>query len=126
MNSNFDEIGKQFVQQYYLMFDSDAATRSNIANFYSDTDSFLSFEGMPSRGKAEIAKKLGQMTFQKINHAVETCDCQPTVDGGVVVMVVGQLRTDDDPAHRFMQTFVLKPMNQSYFVQHDLFRLCMG
>lgn len=126
MNPDYENIGKVFVQQYYAMFDGDVSTRANIANFYSDQNSLLTFEGMPSMGKAKIAEKLGSLTFQKINHAIDTCDCQPTMDGGVVVMVMGQLKTDDDPAHRFIQTFVLKPANNSYFVQHDLFRLCLG
>lgn len=126
MNPDYDNIGKVFVQQYYNMFDGDVSARANIANFYSDTNSLLTFEGMPFMGKAKIAEKLGQLTFQKINHAIDTCDCQPTMDGGVVVMVMGQLKTDDDPPHRFIQTFVLKPANNSYFVQHDLFRLCLG
>lgn len=126
MNPDYEKIGKVFVQQYYAMFDGDVTARANIANFYSDTDSLLTFEGMAFMGKAKIAEKLGTLTFQKINHAIETCDCQPTVDGGVVVLVMGQLKTDDDPAHRFIQTFVLKPANGAYFVQHDLFRLCLG
>lgn len=126
MNADYENIGKIFVQQYYAMFDGDVSTRSNIANFYSDNESLLTFEGMPFMGKAKIAEKLGQLTFQKINHAIEICDCQPTMDGGVVVMVMGQLKTDDDPPHRFIQTFVLKPANNTFFVQHDLFRLCLG
>lgn len=126
MNSDYENIGKVFVQQYYTMFDGDVSARTNIANFYSDSNSLLTFEGMPFMGKAKIAEKLGQLTFQKINHAIETCDCQPTLDGGVVVMVLGHLKTDDDPPHRFIQTFVLKPANNSFFVQHDLFRLCIG
>ena len=126
MNPDYDNIGKVFVQQYYALFDGDANARAGIANFYDEANSLLTFEGMPFMGKTKIAEKLGQLTFQKINHAIETCDCQPTFDGGVVVMVMGQLKTDDDPPHRFIQTFVLKPANNSYFVQHDLFRLCLG
>lgn len=125
MDQNFDSIGKAFVQQYYALFDGDANSRAGIANFYSDT-SLLTFEGSIFMGKEKIAEKLGQLTFQKINHGIEICDCQPTLDGGVAVMVMGQLKTDDDPPHRFIQSFVLKPANGSYFVQHDLFRLCLG
>lgn len=126
MNPDYENIGKVFVQQYYAMFDGDVTHRAGIANFYSDTDSLLTFEGQPFMGKAKISDKLSQLTFQKILHQIETCDCQPTVDGGVVVLVTGHLNTDDDPPHRFSQTFVLKPANNTYFVQHDLFRLCLG
>ena len=35
MNPNYEQIGKTFVQQYYAMFDGDAAVRGGLANFYS-------------------------------------------------------------------------------------------
>lgn len=126
MNPDYENIGKVFVQQYYAMFDGDLNARANIANLYSDTDSLLTFEGEPFMGKAKIAGKLSSLGFQKINHAIDTMDCQPTVDGGIVIMVTGQLKTDDDKPLRFIQTFVLKPVNTTFFVQHDLFRLCLG
>lgn len=127
MNPDYDNIGKAFVQQYYAAFDQDVTTRASIANFYDEQKSLLTFEGMPFMGKAKIAEKLGQLTMQKIAHKIDICDCQPTLDGGIVVMVTGHLKTDDDPPHRFIQTFVLKPIpTGGFFVQHDLFRLCFG
>lgn len=125
MNPDYDKIGKAFVNQYYQLFDGDINQRQAIANYYSDTESLLTFEGTPFMGKAKIAEKLVGLTFQKIGHIISTCDCQPTIDGGVVVMVLGQLKTDDDPPHNFIQTFVLKPRDGSYFVQHDIFRLVL-
>lgn len=32
---------------------------------------------------------------------------------------------DDDPPHAFTQTFLLKPLGASFFVQHDIFRLAI-
>ena len=32
-------------------------------------------------------------------------------------------QTDDDPPQSFTQAFVLKPANDSFFIQHDMFRL---
>lgn len=123
MNPEFKTIGESFIQQYYTMFDSDIMTRASLANFYRN-ESMLTFEGQQFMGKEAIEGKLKSLTFQKINHAISSVDCQPTFDGGVVVMVVGQLKTDDDPPHQFLQTFVLK--GPEFFVQHDLFRLCLG
>ena len=125
MNPEYENIGKVFVQQYYAMFDGGVQARAGIAGFYSDT-SLLTFEGEQFMGKVKIGEKLTNLSFQKIEHAIEICDFQPTTDGGVVIMVMGHLKTDDDPPHRFIQTFVLKAANNSFFVQHDLFRLCLG
>ena len=63
------------------------------------------------------------LTFQKIQHIITKVDCQPMFDGGILINVLGQLRTDDDPPHSFSQTFVLKPIADSFFLQHDIFRL---
>lgn len=38
-------------------------------------------------------------------------------------LTIGQM--DDDPPHGFNQTFVLKPLGDSFFVQHDFFRLAL-
>ena len=46
-------------------------------------------------------------------------------DGGILVNVMGQLKTDNDPAQSFMQNFVLKPMGDTFFIQHDVFRLVL-
>jgi hypothetical protein len=32
-------------------------------------------------------------------------------------------QADEDPPHAFSQIFVLKPLGNSFFVQHDIFRL---
>ena len=85
----------------------------------------MTFEGTQLMGRAKIMEKLQSLSFQKIQHLITTIDTQPTFDGGVLVMVLGQLKTDDDPPHTFNQTFVLKPSADSFFVEHDIFRLAL-
>lgn len=73
-------------------------------------------------------------------------------DGGVLINVLGRLQvrmlmiaavllkqmshvtqffnvansqTDGDPPHAYTQTFILKPIGNSFFVQHDVFRLAL-
>ena len=46
-------------------------------------------------------------------------------DGGVLINVLGQLKTDDDPPHSYSQTFVLKPIADSFFLQHGKQRLSL-
>lgn len=83
----------------------------------------MSFEGVQVQGAAQILDKIKSLTFTKIVRAITTVDCQPTFDGGVLVNILGQLKMDEDPVHGFSQTFVLKAMNESFFIQHDSFRL---
>ncbi|KAI1287804.1 putative nuclear transport factor 2 [Halotydeus destructor] len=125
MNANYESIGKTFVQQYYALFDGDVTQRANLGSFYSDTNSFLTFEGQQVMGRTAIVEKLTALSFQKIQHIITVIDAQPTIEGGVLVVVLGQLKTDDDNPHTFNQTFVLKPLGDSFYVEHDIFRLAI-
>ena len=55
---------------------------------------------------------------------VTKVDPQPTVDGGILIMVIGQLKVDADQPHAFSQLFQLKAMAEgSFVVVNDMFRL---
>ncbi|XP_055912879.1 probable nuclear transport factor 2 isoform X2 [Eupeodes corollae] len=124
LNPQYEDIGKGFVQQYYALFD-DPLQRANVVNFYSATDSFMTFEGLQIQGAPKIMEKLSSLTFQKIKRVITAVDSQPMFDGGVLINVLGRLQTDDDQPHAYIQTFVLKPIANSFFVQHDVFRLAL-
>merc|ERR1719323_2031493 len=109
LNPNYEAIGKAFTTQYYQMFDN-PATRPQLQALYNAEQSLLSFEGQQMQGSAKIMEKLGSLTFQKIGHLIN---------------VLGQLKTDEDIPQSFMQNFVLKPGNDSFFIQHDVFRLVL-
>lgn len=85
----------------------------------------MTFEGQQMMGRAKIMEKIQGLTFQKIQHILTAIDVQPTLDGGVLVVVLGQLKTDEDPPHTFNQTFVLKPLGETFYVEHDIFRLAL-
>lgn len=124
INPNFNEIGKAFTDQYYQMFDN-AATRGQLQALYNPEQSLMSFEGQQMQGAAKIMEKIASLSFQKIAHLITAIDCQPMFDGGILINVLGQLKTDDDPPQSFMQNFVLKPAGDSFFIQHDNFRLVL-
>jgi len=124
LNPEYEAIGKAFTNQYYAMFD-DPIQRPNLINLYNAELSLMSFEGQQLQGAHKIMEKFNSLSFQKIQHIVTVVDCQPMFDGGVLVNVIGQLKTDEDPPHSFAQTFVLKPMEQSFYLQHDVFRLAI-
>jgi len=124
LNPQYDAIGKAFTQQYYALFD-DAASRPQLVNLYNAEHSLLTFEGQQMQGAAKIMEKIASLTFQKIAHLITAIDCQPSFDGGIVINVLGQLKTDDDPPQSFTQCFVMKPNGDSFFIAHDIFRLCI-
>ncbi|XP_006817851.1 nuclear transport factor 2-like [Saccoglossus kowalevskii] len=86
----------------------------------------MSFEGSQVRGSTSIVEKLVTLPFQNISHQLTTVDCQPTLDGtGIVVFVVGQLKTDEDKPHGFSQVFLLKFVDNSCYIANDIFRLSL-
>ncbi|XP_014482950.1 PREDICTED: probable nuclear transport factor 2 isoform X1 [Dinoponera quadriceps] len=124
MNAQYEAIGKGFVQQYYMLFD-DPAQRPNLINMYNTETSFMTFEGLQLQGAMKIMEKLTSLSFQKINRIITAIDSQPMFDGGVLINVLGRLQTDEDQPHAYIQTFVLKPVGTSFYVQHDIFRLAL-
>ncbi|XP_063972628.1 probable nuclear transport factor 2 [Diachasmimorpha longicaudata] len=121
LNLAYDDIGKGFVQQYYGLFD-DAVQRATLVNMYNN-DSFMTFEGIQIKGVSNIMEKLNSLSFKKIGRVITAVDSQPTLDGGVLIHVLGRLKTDEDPPHAYSQIFVLKPLGGSFYCQHDIFRL---
>ncbi|KAJ1358673.1 putative nuclear transport factor 2 [Parelaphostrongylus tenuis] len=64
------------------------------------------------------------LTFKQIQRAITKCDSQPLYDGSILVMVLGQLKTDDDPINPFSQIFILRPNTTgSFFIGNEIFRL---
>ena len=88
-------------------------------------------------------EKLASLPFTKVAHQVTTIDAQPIigvddnkvkfqkypklnfVDKAVVVMVTGQLKTDDDPPHSFHHSFMLRPAGGAFVISNEVFRLAL-
>eukprot|EP00045_Choanoeca_perplexa_P007705 m.70822 g.70822 ORF g.70822 m.70822 type:complete len:130 (-) comp14180_c0_seq1:1675-2064(-) len=120
MNPEFSEVGNAFVQHYYELFQGD---RSQMLALYQD-DSLMSFEGAQGQGLQSIGEKLERLSFQSVQFQFTEIDCQPRADGGIVVFVLGQIQTDEDPIKGFSQVFVLAPTPEgSFYIQNDIFRL---
>jgi hypothetical protein len=85
------------------------------------------------KGSAAIVEKLRTLPFQQVKHQVVTLDTQPSPNGGVVVMVCGNLLIDGEhQPQKFSQCFQLMPTEAaglapgSYFIFNDVFRLNIG
>lgn len=48
---------------------------------------------------------------------------QPAPNGGVIVLVAGQLQTDEDHPLPYSQVFHLLPAGDTYYVYNDIFSL---
>ncbi|KAJ1324917.1 NTF2 domain-containing protein [Microdochium nivale] len=123
MAQNFEQVAQQFVEFYYNQFDSN---RPQLGALYRES-SMLTFESSASMGVASIVEKLVGLPFEKVKHQVTTLDAQPSVGGGVLVLVTGQLLVDEEQRPmNYTQTFQLMPEGGSYYVFNDIFKLVYG
>ncbi|KAI1691081.1 nuclear transport factor 2 (NTF2) domain-containing protein [Ditylenchus destructor] len=124
-NPNFEQIGNAFVQHYCSKYsEQDPALRANSLALLYDENSVLALDGNQVKGKLAILAKFGSLPFRTIQHAITKTDCQPLADGSIVVVVFGQVKTDEDPINSFSQCFVLKPNAAgSFFIANEIFRL---
>ncbi len=123
---DFNAVGKQFVEFYYTVYDSD---RSKLANLFADS-SMLSFEGEQFMGPTAIMGKLTSLGFQTVKHEIVTLDSHPVPQSsGVLCFVVGRLVVDGgmDRPLMFSECFHLAPLpgGQGFYVQNCVFRLSL-
>ncbi|KNC86268.1 hypothetical protein SARC_01590 [Sphaeroforma arctica JP610] len=117
--AQFKEVGEQFAAFYYQTFDSN---RALLANLYQ-ADSMMTWEGAACQGQQAILEKLSGLGFQTVQHNITKMDCQPGPENCVLVMVIGQLKADQDQPLPFSQVFQLKSLNGNYYIYNDIFSL---
>ena len=116
-------VAKAFTDHYYQTFDTN---RPGLATLYQN-ESMLTFEGQQFMGAQAIVEKLTGLPFQSVQHRVVSLDAQPSMSGGLVVFVTGQLITDGESKPlNFSQVFALMNAGGSYVVTNDMFRLNYG
>jgi len=119
-----EDIAKQFLQVYYGNYKSPQRGNS-LANLYG-ADSQMTFEGDLRQGKEEIQEKLNSLRFVNIEHKITTMDHQLIDDETLLIMVVGMLKTDEDPPHAFSHNFVLKAAGPAnFYVKGEMFRMVL-
>jgi hypothetical protein len=123
MANDPNAVAKAFTDHYYSTFDTN---RPGLASLYQD-QSMLTFEGQQFQGTQSIMEKLTGLPFQSVQHRVVSLDAQPSVGGGLVVFVTGQLITDGESKPlNFSQVFALMNVGGNYVVTNDMFRLNYG
>ncbi|CAI4215430.1 unnamed protein product [Parascedosporium putredinis] len=124
MAGNFEDVAKQFIEFYYNSFDAD---RKSLSALYRE-QSMLTFESASVLGINAIVDKLAGLPFEKVKHQVSTLDAQPTLNGGIFILVTGQLLVDEEQRPmNYCQAFqLLQDDAGSYFVYNDVFKLVYG
>ena len=98
--------------------------------FYSADSSFvhggLDQPGESTRsakGQTEIHKRIMSLNLKECRAKIRQVDSFETVNGGLVIQVIGELGNDGESMRRFVQTFVLAQQSpKAYYVNNDIFR----
>jgi len=122
-----ESVGREFVRQYYTVLN---ACPENLHRFYSTDSSFvhggLDQPGETTRcakGQAEIHKKIMSLKLKECRAKIRQVDSFETVNGALVIQVIGELANSGESMRRFVQTFVLVQQSpKSYYVNNDIFR----
>jgi len=60
--------------------------------------------------------------FVNCRVVVTNLDCQPSLNGNILVQVIGQMSNSGESAKSFVQTFVLAEQPTGYYLHNDIFR----
>ncbi|KAL1779153.1 ras GTPase-activating protein-binding 1 [Sigmodon hispidus] len=103
-----------------------------LYRFYGKNSSYvhggLDSNGKPADavyGQEEIHKKLMSQNFTNCHIKIYHVDGEATLNGGIVVQVMGTLSNNNQAERSFMQTFVLAPqgsVGNKFYVYNDIFR----
>jgi len=120
-------VGNKFVVSYYTYLNQEPQL---LQNFYKINSVFTHGSeatfGSPEEtvsGLEEINKKIHTLDFRDVKVTLSVVDCQPSHNGGILVLVVGNLSNKGEPSRKFVQTFFLAEQTKGvYFVLNDIFR----
>eukprot|EP00727_Mastigamoeba_balamuthi_P005724 m51a1_g1771 putative nuclear transport factor 2-like (123) ;mRNA; r:316174-317052 len=119
--SNFEALGKAFVQHYYNAFGSN---RASLASLYRP-ESMLTFENDRVMGAQNIVAKLSSLP--NFAPSVLTFDVQPSANNqGALVFLTCNLKFENN-VMKYCEVFNVVPIpgapGQSFFILNHQFRI---
>jgi len=125
--TNTQYVAHEFVRQYYTILHKDP---TQLHRFYTKESRLThgvspnaKSDEQPVCGQEAIYEKISQLNFKNCFTKIRSVDSHPTLAGGVVIQVNGELANSGMQYRKFMQTFVLAQQEpKKYHVVNDIFR----
>ena len=118
------DVGCQFVQQYYTVLNQDPG---RLHCFYKKHSSFTyGIEGefaLPTVGQNDIHSRILGLGFDECKVTISNLDCQASLNGGIIILVTGQLLNRNSVSKKFAQSFFLAEQPNGYYVLNDILRI---
>ncbi|KAF9157469.1 hypothetical protein DFQ26_008704 [Actinomortierella ambigua] len=120
---NHSEVAFIFVQEYYTFMNKDP---HRLHCFYAKDSAMVhGNEGevtTPLHGQQAIHSKILDLDFQDCKVHVKNVDALSSLDGGIIIQVLGEMANKAGPCRKFSQTFFLAQQPKGYYVLNDIFR----
>ncbi|KAJ2840200.1 hypothetical protein FBU31_000559, partial [Coemansia sp. 'formosensis'] len=117
------EIGWMFAQEYYTIMNSDPKL---LHMFYGRKSTCIhGTEGevvKQTNGQQDIDALIASEEFKDCKVLVANVDTLPSVDGSIVVQVIGEMSNNGQSSRRFAQTFLLVEQPGGYYLHNDILR----
>ncbi|OCF41210.1 RAN protein binding protein [Kwoniella heveanensis CBS 569] len=118
-----NDVGWQFVPQYYNFVNKQP---HRLHCFYNKRSTFIhGEEGEESQialGQQEIHDRITAIGYDECKVYIHSIDSQSSANGGIIILVIGEMSNKDSPWRKFTQTFFLAEQPNGYFVLNDIFR----
>ncbi|CAK7333901.1 unnamed protein product [Dovyalis caffra] len=116
------KVGSYFVGQYYQVLQQHPDL---VHQFYVDTSNMIRIDAdstESANSMLQIHALVMSLNFTAIE--IKTINSLESLNGGVLVMVSGSVKTNKDYVNRrkFVQTFFLAPQEKGYYVLNDIFQ----
>ncbi|KAK9475222.1 putative G3BP-like protein, partial [Dipodascopsis tothii] len=117
-------IGWMFVQEYYAYLNKNPR---QIYRFYTKKSILChgteGEDATTSNGQQQINEKILQLDFQDCKVLISNVDCQPSINGGILIQVLGEMSNNGGPSRKFTESFFLAEQESGgYYVLNDIFR----
>ncbi|KAG8348394.1 Nuclear transport factor 2 (NTF2) domain [Trypanosoma vivax] len=120
---SFQEVGTGFVRQYYEFF---SKNRAQLAGVYRPT-SLMTWVGEQLQGGDNIMARFASLSFNEAIFKTEDIDCHPSLSGGVLVVVNGEvLLKDERHPLKFNDVFHLASDGGQWYISNQIFRIVGG
>ncbi|KAJ1651650.1 hypothetical protein GGF38_005536, partial [Coemansia sp. RSA 25] len=117
------EIGWLFAEEYYTVMNGEP---ERLHMFYGRKSTCIhGTEGQVVKqinGQQDIDALIASEDFKGSKVHVVNVDTLPSVDGSIVVQVIGEMSNNSPSSRRFVQTFLLVEQPGGYYLHNDILR----
>ncbi|KAF9149411.1 hypothetical protein BG015_008802 [Linnemannia schmuckeri] len=117
------EVGMMFVHEYYTFLNKEPYRLHCFYNKQSTMSHGIQGEDTEvCHGQQSIHAKILALDFEDCKVLVSNVDSQTSLNGGIMIQVLGEMSNRGGPSQKFVQTFFLAQQPKGFYVLNDIFR----